>query len=208
MTQLLRRASRRDLRRHRLQSVLCALSVALGVGLVLALDVAIESSRRAFELSLAGVQGRATHHVVGGPNGVPEAFYAQLRVDKGWTDIAPVIDESLRMVDPDAGVFRLLGIDPFAESRFQRGATGDGGAAVRRLVTRPGAVWLEESTARELQLDAESTLTLRGRGRDMTVELIELKASATDLERRQRERILFCDLATAQELLGRILSAS
>ncbi|MEM7167548.1 MAG: FtsX-like permease family protein [Planctomycetota bacterium] len=203
MTQLLRRASRRDLRRHRLQSALCALSVALGVGLVLALDIAIESSRRAFELSLAGAQGRATHHIVGGPSGVPETFYAQLRVTHGWSEVAPVVEESVRAVAPAAGVFQLFGIDPLAEARFQRGTSGDDAALGRQLMSIPGGIWMEDSTAAELGLDIGTTMTLRGRGRNFDVTLIQRPVASTDLERRQRERILVCDIATAQELLGR-----
>jgi hypothetical protein len=52
------RASLRYLARHRWQSGLSILGIALGVAVVIAVDIANESARRAFDLSIERVAGR------------------------------------------------------------------------------------------------------------------------------------------------------
>ena len=47
------------------------------------------------------------NRIVAGPGGVPESLYAELRV-AGWQNIAPTIERSVRLLEPDAGIFRWL----------------------------------------------------------------------------------------------------
>ena len=51
------------------------LGIALGVAVVIAIDLANESSRRAFLLSAEALVGKATHQVRGGPSGIPELSF-------------------------------------------------------------------------------------------------------------------------------------
>ena len=67
-------ASFRHLLRHPVQLLLALLGLALGVATIVAVDVATGSAARAFELSLAAVQGPATHELDGGPAGIDEAL--------------------------------------------------------------------------------------------------------------------------------------
>ncbi len=58
----------------------CALlGLALGVGTIIAVDIATASSGRAFELSMEAVNGAATHEIRGGPGGVDESLYVRLK---------------------------------------------------------------------------------------------------------------------------------
>ena len=75
VSRLLWRASLRHLLRHPGQIGLSVLGIALGVAVALSIDLATESARRAFALATEAVTGRATHQIVGGPAGLPEAFY-------------------------------------------------------------------------------------------------------------------------------------
>src|SRR5947208_14392892 len=79
MMPTLRAASLRHLRRHPAQLRLALIGLTLGVGTIVAVDVATASSQRAFELSLRAVNGAATHQITGGPRGIDERLYAQLR---------------------------------------------------------------------------------------------------------------------------------
>ena len=74
----LRAASLRHLLRHPAQLALALVGLTLGVGTIVAVDVATASARRAFELSLQAVNGAATYQIAGGPHGVDERLYAQL----------------------------------------------------------------------------------------------------------------------------------
>ena len=60
-------ASFRHLLRHPLQLLLALLGLALGVATIVAVDVATGSAARAFELSLAAVQGPATMNSTAAP---------------------------------------------------------------------------------------------------------------------------------------------
>ena len=60
-------ASVRHLIRHPAQLALALLGLALGVGTIIAVDIATASSGRAFELSMEAVNGAATHEITGGP---------------------------------------------------------------------------------------------------------------------------------------------
>ena len=75
----LRAANLRHLLRHPAQLALALIGLALGVGTIVAVDIATASARRAFELSLQAVNGAATYQIAGGPLGVDERLYAQLR---------------------------------------------------------------------------------------------------------------------------------
>ena len=70
---------RRYLLRHPWQTVLMILGIMLGVAVVVAIDLANASAARAFDLSTDAVVGRATHQLVGGPSGLDEQVYINLR---------------------------------------------------------------------------------------------------------------------------------
>ncbi|MCS7198719.1 MAG: hypothetical protein NZ930_08665, partial [Candidatus Bipolaricaulota bacterium] len=73
----------RYLLRRPLQLALCVLGVALGVAMVIAIDLANASASRAFDLSTEAVAGRATHQIVGSGDGLDESVYRRLKVELG-----------------------------------------------------------------------------------------------------------------------------
>ena len=86
---------------------------------VVAIDIANESASRAFTLSSESIVGRATHQIVGGPNGFDSELCTR---DCGWSWAfklsAPVVTEFVR-VGGSEGALRLLGVDPMAEAPFR-----------------------------------------------------------------------------------------
>ena len=96
---MLWRASVRHLARHPWQIGLSVLGIALGVAVALSIDLANESARRSFALFAESVGGRATHHVVGGPTGLPESVYRALRLTAGIRQSAPVVERHLAVPD-------------------------------------------------------------------------------------------------------------
>lgn len=177
---LLLRASLRQLARHPAQSGLAVLGVALGVALVVAVDLARGSAERAFLLATETLQGRTTHVVRGGPAGLPESLYATLLRELDVV-AAPVVEAPVAVTPPGGGRRRtltLFGVDPFSERAFRgylaAGATvglqrDDGGSAepsqrttdpqprsapldLRRLLVEPATCLLARDTAGELGL--------------------------------------------------------
>src|SRR5215470_14164384 len=90
-------ASFRHLLRHPAQLALALIGLSLGVATIIAVDIATASSRRAFELSMDTVNGAATHEIVGGPQGIDERLYVELRTrelvpGQAQPSLAPVVD--------------------------------------------------------------------------------------------------------------------
>ncbi len=77
---ILWRAGLRYLLRHPLQLLFAVIGVALGVGVVVAIDLANSSANKAFSLSAEAVSGRTSHQLIGGPAGLSEEVYRRIRL--------------------------------------------------------------------------------------------------------------------------------
>lgn len=205
------RASLNHLLRHGWQLALSVLGVALGVAVIVAVDLAIGSAHRAFALSIEAVTGRATHQVTGGPAGLPEQAYRKVRVGLGLDSVAPVVEGYVTWARsaPTAAAprtFRLLGVDPFAEGDFRPylGRPGARAVDLAALLTRPGAVLLATSTAHDAGLAPGDSFAVHVNGHDKTLVVAGLLEPANEVSRRALENLLVTDIATAQEVLGEL----
>lgn len=198
MTPLMRRASRRFLTRHPLQLVLSIVGIALGVAVVVAVNLANGSAREAFRLSVEAVAGRVTDEIVGGPQGLDQSLYRRLKVGAGIYPAAPVVDG---YAEVDDQTLHVLGVAPFAGTPLRSFDTGgNGAAAAARLVADPGTAWLAAPSARRLGIQRGDALTLHIGGEAHRVRVIGLlrsdNAAAID-------GLLVTDIATAQLLFDR-----
>jgi putative ABC transport system permease protein len=200
------RASARHLLRHPWQTGLSILGIALGVAVVVSVDLASSSAGRAFRLSAEGVTGRATHHVVGGPGGLDERVAVRLARELGVHPMAPVVEAWVGVQGTPGRTLQLLGIDPFSETPFRPYLGRGAGAGVRVLgsfVTEPGAVMLARETAAELGVGVGGTLVLRVTGRPHTVRIVGLIEPDDARSRQALAGLVVADVATAQEMLDR-----
>jgi putative ABC transport system permease protein len=78
--------SLRTLLRHPLQFIIMTFGIALGVAVMVSIDLANASAARAFDLSTSAVTGRATHAIVGSAQSLDECIYVQLRTHPKWRD--------------------------------------------------------------------------------------------------------------------------
>ncbi|MEO8083508.1 MAG: ABC transporter permease [Ardenticatenales bacterium] len=110
-----------NLRRRKAQSALLVAGIALGVAVVVAIDLANVSALAAFRRSTAAVTGRATHHIVGGPAGLDERVYARLATDPALADIAlaPVVEGLVDVPALGGRTLTLLGVDPLSDAPFR-----------------------------------------------------------------------------------------
>lgn len=204
---LLRLAVRHAQRRP-LQSLFFVLGVAIGVAMIVAIDLANGSAGRAFELGAETVTGRATHQIVGGPGGLDEQIYTRLRREVGFRLSAPVVTDYVIALELDAQPMRLLGVDPFADAPFRSylGSQNPGAAPdyLTDLMVRPNAVLLSQDVAQRYGLAPGDTITTRRGAETVALTLVGLLAPGDDLSRRALEGVLVTDIATAQEVLGRV----
>ena len=78
----LTKSSLRYLIKHPWQFGLSVLGIAMGVAIVVSIDIANHSSAKAFDLSMNAVAGKATHQIIGTSEGIPDSFYTYLRIEK------------------------------------------------------------------------------------------------------------------------------
>jgi putative ABC transport system permease protein len=186
------------------------LGITLGVAVAVAVDLANASATRAFDYSTDSVTGRATHQIVGGPQGLDEALYVELRRQGLGTEgilAAPIVSDYVYSPQLGDRPFQLLGVDPFAEAPFRNYLWGEGEAPIGELtalLTRPGAVLLASETADYYGLSVGDTLSLEVGGYQSEAVVAGRLVPADDLSRRTLAGLVLTDLATAQELTGRL----
>jgi putative ABC transport system permease protein len=188
---------------HPLQLALTVTGVTLGVAVVVAMDLAIESSRASFRLSAATVAGAATHQVVAGSQGLPDEVFARVRVDAGVRASAPVVEGWAEVPSLPGELVRVLGVDPFSELPFRPYlAAGAGGLDASPLLVRDGGVVLSTETATRAGVAENEDLDVRIAGARHTLHVVGVVRPEDDLSRRAIESLLVVDVAEAQRLLG------
>ncbi len=192
--------------RHPIQSLLLILGVALGVAMIVAIDLANSSASQAFALSTDSIAGKATHQIVAAPANLPTSLYEKLRIDLGLREVAPVVTGLVLLAEANNLPVQLLGVDPFAEAPFRNylgnGAGGLSTEALIQLLTQPNMVLLPAELGRQYNLSPGDTLTLVADGRKKMVILVGLLQPDDDLSRRALSGLLLFDISTAQEILG------
>jgi putative ABC transport system permease protein len=193
----------RDLIRRPLQSGLMVAGIALGVAVVVSIDLANTSARKAFDLSAQAVIGKATHQLLGGPDGIGDDLYRVLRLEWGDHQAAPIA--SGRGSIPGAGVsVELLGIDPIADQSF-RSMISAGAAsqpAFSAFFTDGRAVLMPASLAQRLGLGPGDDFSLEVAGQLYSVHLLGVMQPSDASAASALGDVVLADVATAQELLG------
>jgi putative ABC transport system permease protein len=176
--------------------------------MIVAIDLANGSAERAFALGTETVAGRATHTIIGGPSGLDEQVYTDIRRNVGFRMDAPVVEGYVVVDELDHQPMRLLGVDPFAESPFRSylGTTSDQPAPdyLTTLMVQPNTILLSSEIAARYGLKPGDTLTASAGSTRHTLEIAGLLEPSDDLSRRALDSLLIADIGTAQEILNRI----
>jgi putative ABC transport system permease protein len=199
---LWRLAAQRLLQRP-LPYLLCILGIALGVAMLVSIDLASGSAQRAFSLSTDAITGRTTHRIVAiGPDGVTDGAFADFLHRFPMVPAAPVLEGFARVEELGDQPLRLVGVDLFAEGPFRDtlGSVG-GGRGFVPFLTEPATAVLAEDTAAAHGLGPGAMIHLDLSGRQQGLRLVGTVASDSGLERRSLADLLLVDIATAQELL-------
>ncbi len=195
-------ATLRHLLRHPWEIVLTTLGVALGVGVVVSIDLAIQSSREAFRISTETVAGRATHRIAGSGTEIPESLYTHLRVEMDLSPAAPLVEGLLTSPDLAGRPLRVLGVDPFAEGPFRPFILGGAsGLDVIALLSEGLGAFMGRETASRAGLRVGDTLRVLVNGRSRGIQLRGVLDPEDEFSRRGLHDLILMDVAGAQELL-------
>lgn len=184
--------------------------VAIGVAMIVAIDLANGSAERAFQLGTETVTGKATHQITGGPSGLDESLYARIRNEAGYRLSAPVVESYVVADALDSQPMRLLGVDPFAEAPFRSylgpgdQAQGPAASYLSDLMVQPNTVLLSTEVAARYNVSAGDRLTVRHGANRIDLTIVGLLEPSDDLSRRALDGLLATDIATAQEVLDKV----
>lgn len=199
---LLTKASLRYLTHHRLQLLLSVLGVALGVAVVLSIDLAIQSARTGFRISAEAVSGRATHAIVSDVGFIEEDLLARVRLDLDVAAAAPVVEGFATSRRVPGRALRVLGIDPFSEGPFRPYVAGGAtGLDVSSLMTTRRGVVISAGLAASAGLAVGDSLPLLVEGEAWRVPLVGVLDAADDIARAGLADVVLMDVSGAQEVL-------
>ena len=206
-------ASRRYLTRHPWQTWLSIVGIALGVAVVIAVDLANESARRGFRLSVEQVAGPATHQIRAAAGGIPDATYAQLRIAQRLDLATPVIEAPMRIGERS---LTLLGLDLIAAAPMRPGLLAAGATAADTdsvtamaselitLLAEPDTLLLSRADARGLGVEPGDAVRVEiGSGE----RRMRVAGVLPDQDGQSLKGLAIADIATAQEVtdsIGRV----
>jgi len=196
----------RYLANHFWQSFLMVIGIAMGVAVVIGIDIANESASRAFDLSTQAVTGKATHTIASGSQGIAEQVYTGIRLVGIDIASAPVITAYVSSPELGDELLQVLGVDPFAELPFRNYITNEQDLPVAELIsflTEPGSVLLSQGLAQRYNLRIGDRFQIDYAGKTKQGVIAGILQPADDFSRRALDSLLLMDIASAQELTGK-----
>ncbi|HEY6070125.1 MAG TPA: FtsX-like permease family protein, partial [Chthoniobacterales bacterium] len=183
-------------------SLLNILSVALGVSVYLATQIANQSANRAFAASVDLVAGKAELEITAPSGELGEMVLPQITAVAGVSAATPIVEGFVSLPDFRGGYLQILGIDIFTNAPFRtfEPANFDAGEFdVQRWLGPPGTIAVSEEFVRQHHLKPGSKIRARVNGVDRELEIGFLirKDDAFD------PHFAAMDIGWAQELLAR-----
>ncbi len=196
----------RGVARHKLLAALNVLSVALGVAVFLAIQIANHSANRSFVASIDLVAGKANLEARSAAGLFDETLLPALARAAGVKAATPLVEGYLTLPDFPGEYLQILGIDPFTNPPFATFALES--AERKKLdiewwLRDPGALALSEEFAQRYGLRVGDPLRVAvdGRERALTIRFI---MRLTESPAGHNSRVGAMDIAWAQELFGKV----
>ncbi len=195
----------RYLARHPLLATLNVLTVALGVALYLAIQIANQSANGAFAASVEVVAGKAQLEITAPAGNLPDALLPKIARTPGVAAATPLVRGFVSLPQFPGEYLDLLGIDVFTNEPFRTYALTDfqrPGFDFQQWLRGPRVIALSEELARRHQLRAGDEITIQSNGqtRRLTIGFLLRQESA---ELAPDEHFAAIDIGWAQELFGR-----
>ena len=189
----------------RARTLLSLLSVGLGVGVVLAIQIANRAAIGSFQDSLIEISGRANLSILG-TNGIDEEILPRLTALVGAdVKLSPVM-ESLAVVKSSREIVSVLGLDVLQDSPFRDNALAGAAPSPREfllLLADPYSLIVGESFAARYQLKPgmKIELFINDRASEYTVRGI---LAPTGPAKALAGNLVLLDIAAAQLAFGRL----
>ncbi len=190
-------------RRHVMLSLLCLTGIALGVGIVVAVELINNTALSSFASSVDFLAGRATHYVVSDYGRIDEKSFFRIWKNPSIEAASPIIEVMAATLETGDEPIRFVGIDPFLAAEFRGPApAGDEGSLVEFLACEIPSAYLSRRVTSRYGLKRGDTLTVLSAGIEKKVRVLGVIATpeAADLD----ENVALMDISGAQEIFGRV----
>jgi putative ABC transport system permease protein len=192
----------RHLRRHPLLGLLNIASVALGVSVYLATQIANHSANRAFAATIDLVAGKAELEITAPAGHLPETTFPAVSTTAGVAAATPLVRGLVTLPDFPGEYLQILGIDVFTNAPFRTFEPRNIDATdfdIQRWLGAPGSIALSEEFFRRHKLKAGDKIRARVGVADRELQLGFILRSEDTLD----WHFAAIDIGWAQELFGR-----
>ena len=202
---LLRQFVWRHARLHPLIATLNVASIALGVAVYLAVQVANHSATRAFGASIDLVSGKTQLEVRGVTGSLEDSLLPLVTTHQGVAAATPVLQAYVTLRDFPGEYLRVLGIDVFSNAPFQTADLGSGGllasGAGITWLANPAQVFLTSDYAAEHELESGDQLWVQHDGKSSSLEVWVIDTEE-GLDSATSDRFAIMDIGWLQEFTG------
>ncbi|MFH0824342.1 MAG: FtsX-like permease family protein [Pseudomonadota bacterium] len=190
--------------RHNLHlAFLCLAGIALGVGIIVAVELISNSALSSFSESIDFLSGQATHTVESGYGRIEERRFADIWKHPAVKAASPVVDVQAATVQTGGEPIRFIGLDPFLSGEF-RAVTpieGDEKALHGFLTSRVPSVYLSLGTMLRHGIKPGDTLSVLKAGIEKPVVVLGALPGSDSMDTGENTALM--DIAGAQELFGK-----
>ena len=208
---LLRQFVWRHARLHPLIALLNIASIALGVAVYLAVQVANHSATRAFEASIDLVSGKSQLELYPTSGPLDDVFFHDVNSHPSVAAATPILEAYATLSDHPGEYLRILGIDVFTNAPFQTLSPGDVAgvesaatdkATVFKWLASPGQLLITDRFAERHRLSVGSPLMVQINGASTALEIAAIRP-VSELDEATSDRFALMDIGWLQELTGR-----
>lgn len=203
---LLLKFSLRHLKRQGWQTVLLVIGILLGVAVVIAIDYANESSKKAISLSSQSITGKATHQILASGSGIPEAYFTNMMRTGVFKEASPVIEGYVKVREFDQQAILILGIDPILDYPFRQyyGSEDNQLSQLVAIISEPNSGIIAKDLAEEFDIKLGDEINYVFEGKPGKIKIVGLIASDEPIVRESLKGLIIVDIATAQTAFNKI----
>ncbi len=195
------KSSLRYLLKHPVQLILSIIGVAIGVAVVISIDISSNSAMKAFELSMDGITGKTTHIIYGSPAGIPDSIFFFLKLNKKLNKIAPIVEKNIITQTNPPFTLNLLGVDIFAEKDFRdfiENADISAGEIYGKLLSVSNSVLVSHSFSEQTGKSIDDTLKVKHGGKYYILNVVGILKDRNNPKK--YESLAITDISTAKQI--------
>lgn len=198
------KSSLRFLLQNYWQSGLAILGIVLSISVITSIDIAISSSKKAFEIANERTLGKTTHQIRSHNNEfVDQSLIREIKVNQSYKDASPVIETYLSLTNKNGEALRtvhLMGLSFINEKKFRSFQVDNQAGLDNKSLfdTKNKSAFLSKKTAQELGLSLGDKFYIQHH-----TKIIELSLAAyINSSSAMLDNLLICDIIQAQKILG------